>query len=115
MKNCKAKVNRDEKMILTSFCNAHCYGELSFIWSLYQYDDVNTPEPYNLTDLTEIPRNELESMTSKPLDELDLAIKPGRLEINRKYIVAFRASRPSGVYGELRYTMLINQPPQPGM
>ena len=72
------------------------------------------PEPYNLTGLNEIPRNELENMASKPLDELDLAIKPNTLKTNKKYIVAFRATRPSGVYGELRYTMLINSPPVEG-
>ena len=73
------------------------------------------PEPYNLTDLNEIPRNVLEIMASKPVDELDIAISPNTLEINRKYVLAFRATRPSGVYGELRYTMMINSPPTKGV
>ncbi|XP_028412301.1 uncharacterized protein LOC114535123 [Dendronephthya gigantea] len=112
--NCKSKINTDEKIILESFCDARCYGELTFLWSLYLYDDVNTPEPYNLTELIEIPREEFSNMTSNPVDELDLAIKPNSLKENKKYIAAFRAIRPSGVVGELRYTLLMNSPPERG-
>ena len=114
VRNCQTKVNGDEKIILASKCTAHCYGKLEFGWSLYSYDDVSMPEPYNLTDLNEIPKDELENMASNPVNELDLAIKPNSLKAGGKYILAFQATRPNRVYGELRYTMLINDPPLNG-
>lgn len=104
----------DEKIILMSSCSSFCYGELSFRWSLYMYDDPDMPEPFNLTDLSAISPEEFQNMASSPINQIDIAIKPNSLEKDRKYIVAFRATRPSDVYGELRYTMFINSPPRTG-
>ena len=104
----------DEKIILKSSCSAFCIGMLQFNWSLYLYDDVNMPEPYNLTDLNEIDQTKLQGMASNPINELDLAIKPNSLQPGRKYIIAFRAQRPNNVYGELRYTLFIDAPPENG-
>ena len=73
------------------------------------------PEPYNLTNLNEIARDEFEQMACNPVDELDIGIKAYSLKPGKKYILSLRAIRPSGVYGELRYTMLINTPPKNGM
>jgi hypothetical protein len=78
------------------------------------YDDPNTPEPFNLTDLNTFSPEEFQNMASNPINQLDIAIRPNSLEIGRKYIIAFRATRPSGVYGELRFTMLVNSPPVRG-
>ena len=50
-------------------------------------------------------------MTTNPIDELDIAIKPNSLKVGKKYIIAFRAIRPNGVYGELRNTVIVNSPP----
>lgn len=72
------------------------------------------PEPYNLTDLNVITNEELQNMAWNPTNELGLAIKPNSLQTGRKYTLAFRATRPSGVYGEVRYTMLVNAPPENG-
>lgn len=113
-KNCREKVVPDEKIILKSKCSAYCYGELSFSWSLYMYDDPNMPEPFNLTDLNAFSAEEFQNIASSPTNQIDIAIKPNSLEKDRKYIVAFRATRPSGVHGELRYTMLMNSPPSIG-
>ena len=71
-------------------------------------------EPYNLTDLNEIARDEFQKMASNPINELDLAIRPNSLEGGRKYVFAFRATRPDGVYGERRHTVVINAKPQNG-
>ena len=73
------------------------------------------PEPYNLSKLNEIAKDEFEQMACNPLDSLDIGIKPYSLEPGKKYILNFKAMRPNGVYGELRYTMLINTPPENGM
>lgn len=101
-------------MILLSTCKSHCSGELKFGWSLYLYDHLNQPEPYNLSTLNEIPKHEFQKMASNPINELDLAIKPDTLQIGRKYTLAFRATRPSGSYGECRTTVLVNSPPVGG-
>ena len=114
-KNCKAKTAREEKFILKSKCNKHCYGELSFTWTLYRYDDLNSAEPYNLSTLHEFTSTELKEMTSSPIDALEIAIKPKMFEQRRKYILAFRGFRPSGVFGELRYTFVTNDAPVDGM
>ena len=78
------------------------------------YDNQNMPEPFNLTDLYAFSPEEFQNMASSPTNQLDIAIKPHSLTSGRKYIMAFRAIRPSGVYGELRYTMLVNSPPNKG-
>jgi hypothetical protein len=78
------------------------------------YDNPNTPEPFNLTDLNAFSPEEFQNMTSSPINQLDIAIRPDSLGIDRKYVIAFRAARPSGVYGELRYTMRVNAPPLRG-
>ena len=87
---------------------------MEFQWSLYSYDDINMPEPYNLSDLNVISENKLKEMAFNPTDQLDLAIKPYSLQTAEKYTFAFRATRPSGVYGEVRNTMLVNDPPANG-
>ena len=73
------------------------------------------PEPYNLTDLNEIPKDKFEKMSCNPVDGLELGIKSYSLHPGKKYILSFRAVRPSGVFGELRYTLLVNEPPKNGM
>ena len=113
--NCGVKTARDEKKILKSKCNTRCYGELAFTWTLYLYDDINAPEPYNLSRLHEFSSSELKEMTSSPIDGLEIAVKPNALQPQRKYILAFRAFRPNGVFGELRYTLLTNEAPADGM
>jgi hypothetical protein len=82
---------------------------------LYRYDNLNTPEPYNLSALHEFTSNELKEMTTSPIDALEIALKPKSLEPVKKYILAFRAFRPSGIFGELRYTLLTNDAPVDGM
>ena len=113
-KNCQSEVVPDKKTILVSSCSSFCYGELEFSWSLYLYDDINQLEPFNLSSLNQIPKDEFENMTSNPLDELNLAIKPDSLQAGKKYTVAFRATRPTGVYGECRTTVIVNSPPAGG-
>ena len=113
-KNCKSKFLPDERTVLASSCSSLCYGELAFSWSLYSYDHVDQLEPFNLSSLNEFPPNEFENMVFNPIDELSLAIKPDSLQVGKKYIVAFRATRPSGVYGECRTTMIMNSPPVGG-
>jgi hypothetical protein len=113
-KNCKDKITSDEKTILQSACSAFCTGELTFSWSLYCYDDINTPEPLNLSSLHEIPQSEFQDMVYNPINELDLAIKPYSLQPGKKYTLAFRATRPTGALGELRTTLLVNSPPAGG-
>jgi hypothetical protein len=54
-------------------------------------------------------------MTTSPIDALEIALKPKSLEPVKKYILAFRAFRPNGVFGELRYTLLTNDAPVDGM
>jgi hypothetical protein len=73
------------------------------------------PEPYNLTSLNETAKDEFEQMACNPIDGLDIGVKAYSLEPGKKYTLALKAMRPSGVYGELRYTMLINTPPENGM
>ena len=97
-----------------SRCSMFCTGELAFSWSLHSYDDINQAEPFNLSSLNEIPKEQFENMVSNPLDELELAIKPNSLHVGKKYTVAFRATRPSGVYGECRTTVIVNSPPVGG-
>ena len=75
---------------------------------------MNQREPFNLSSLNEIPPAELQGIASNPINELDIAIKPHSLSIGKKYIFAFRAIRPSGVYGELRTTVIVNSPPVGG-
>jgi hypothetical protein len=53
-------------------------------------------------------------MAFNPLDELSLGIKPDYLQAGKKYIVAFRATRLSGMYGECRTTVIVNSPPTGG-
>ena len=65
--------------------------------------------------LNEFTSNQLTEMTSSPIDALEIAVKPNVLEPKTKYILAFRAYRPSGVFGELRYTLLTNEAPVNGM
>ncbi|CAB4035285.1 Hypothetical predicted protein, partial [Paramuricea clavata] len=113
-KNCKDKIISDEKTILQSECSAFCSGELTFSWSLYCYDEINTPEPLNLSSLHEIPQSEFQDMVYNPINELDLAIKPYSLQPGKKYTLAFQASRPTGTLGELRTTLLVNSPPAGG-
>jgi hypothetical protein len=72
------------------------------------------PEPYNLSALNEFPSSQLTEMASSPIDALEIAIKPNTLEPKTKYILAFRAFRPNGVFGELRYTFLTNDAPVDG-
>ena len=78
------------------------------------YDDINTPQPLNLSALHEIPPNQFQEMVYNPINELDLAIKPYSLQYGKKYTLAFRAARPTGVIGELRTTLLVNSPPAGG-
>ena len=113
-KNCKSKFVPDKKAILVSTCDSFCYGELTFSWSLYSYDDINQLEPFNLSALNEIPKDEFQHMTSNPPDEINLAIKPDSLQVGKKYTIAFRATRPSGSYGECRTTVIVNSPPVGG-
>ena len=113
-KNCRDKVIPDEKIIIKANCKSLCYGKLDFGWSMYMYDDINMPEPYNLTDLNEITQEQLAAMALNPTNELDLAIKQDSLQPGGKYILAFRAIRPSRVYGEVRYTMFVNAGPVNG-
>jgi hypothetical protein len=113
-KNCQNKIDHSEKTILQSSCAAFCTGELSFSWSLFLYDDINTPEPLNLSALHEIPTRQFQEMVYNPINELDVAIKPYSLLLGKKYTLAFRAARPSGVIGELRTTILVNLPPTGG-
>ena len=114
VKNCQEKTISDEKAILKSNCEAHCTGELKFSWSLYVFDNISAPEPLNLSSLYEIPEQDFQKMVLNPINELALAIKPDALQCGKKYILAFRATRPSGAYGELRTTILINSPPVGG-
>ncbi len=83
-------------------------------WYLYQYDDINQLEPFNLSTLNVIPKEKFEDMASNPINELNLAIKPDTLQVGKKYTIAFRAARASGVYGECRTTVIINSPPVGG-
>ncbi|XP_028416899.1 polycystic kidney disease protein 1-like 2 [Dendronephthya gigantea] len=53
-------------------------------------------------------------MAVNPIDELDMGIKPYSLHPGKKYILSFRATRASGVFGEMRHTMLVNTPPKNG-
>ena len=114
VKNCQAKTISNEKTILQSNCEAYCTGKLRFSWSLYIFDNINSPEPLNLSSLHEIPQEEFQKMVNNPIDELDLAIKPNALQCDKKYILAFRAMRPSAVLGEQRTTLLVNSPPTGG-
>ena len=114
VKNCQAKTIFDEKSILQSNCEAYCTGKLRFSWSLYLFDNINTPEPLNLSSLYEIPQQEFQNMVYNPINELALAIKPNALQCNQKYIFAFRALRPTTVMGEQRTTLLVNSPPTGG-
>ena len=98
-----------------SSCAKFCFGELSFNWSLYEYDNVRQFEPFDLSTLKAIPAEEFQNMAANPTDELALAIKPDSLKVDRKYTIAFRAMRPSGVFGELRTTVIVNSPPHGGM
>ena len=54
-------------------------------------------------------------MTSSPADGLEIAIKSNALQPQRKYVLVLQAERPSRVFGELRYTLLINDAPADGM
>ena len=113
-KNCQAKMISDEKTILQSNCEAYCTGKLRFSWSLYIFDNINSPEPLNLSSLHEIPQEEFQNMVYNPINELSLAIKPNALQCDKKYILAFQAIRPSAVLGEQRSTLLVNSPPTGG-
>ena len=104
----------DQKIILTSSCSKYCSGELSLNWTLYEYDHVNQPEPTDLTDLNEVPQKEFENMAANPTNELEIAIKPHSLKAGRKYTIAFRATRPNGIFGEYRTTVFVNSPPVGG-
>ena len=53
-------------------------------------------------------------MASNPINELNIAVKPHSLKVGKKYTFAFRATRASGVYGELRTTVIVNSPPVGG-
>ena len=90
--------------MLLSKCSGLCFGELAFRWSLYSYDHINQLEPFNLSSLNQVPKGEFENITTNPLNELNIAIKPDDLQVGKKYAVSFRATRPSGVYGECRTT-----------
>ena len=47
-------MNPDEKIIIESYCQERCYGELAFIWRLFWFDSIDTPEPFRLTDLNQV-------------------------------------------------------------
>ncbi|XP_028413717.1 uncharacterized protein LOC114536572 [Dendronephthya gigantea] len=113
-KNCKSKIIPDEKTILHSDCSAFCTGELVFSWALYLYGDIDEPEPLNLSALHEIPPKDFQNLVYNPINELALAIKPNALQSGKKYTLAFRASRPTGVIGEQRTTLRVNSPPSGG-
>ncbi|XP_028408505.1 sperm receptor for egg jelly-like [Dendronephthya gigantea] len=113
-RNCESKLRPDEKTILLSKCSRFCAGELTFSWSLYLYDNINQHEPFNLSSLTEVPEADFQNMAMNPVDELEIGIKPDSLQVGKKYTIAFRATRVSGVYGECRTTVIVNTPPAGG-
>lgn len=113
-RNCLSKLRPDEKTILFSSCNKFCAGELTFSWSLYLYDNIKQREPFNLSSLNEVPKADFQNMALNPVDELEIAIKPDSLQAGKKYTIAFRATRASGVYGECRTTVIVNTRPVGG-
>ena len=102
-------------MILDATCKARCKGNLKFSWSLFKYDDFHAREPRNLSALERIPDDELARSVSNPIGELSLAFKPHSLLPNTKYTLQLIAARPSGVFGEFRRMLRINQAPNGGI
>ncbi|XP_028413722.1 uncharacterized protein LOC114536576 [Dendronephthya gigantea] len=113
-KNCQSKITAEGKTIMRADCSSFCQGELMFNWTLHLYDDIHDPEPLNLSALHEISSKEFQNMVRNPINELDLSIKPDALQPGKKYTLAFRATRPSGIFGEVRTTLLVNGPPLGG-
>ena len=107
-------MNPDEKLILEATCEKRCYGQLDLTWSLYWYDNPDTPEPFNLTTLNVIPSDKLRDMVTNPITEIGMAFKANSLVPGRKYVLQLIAKRPNGVFGELRETLLINTAPIDG-
>ncbi|XP_028402422.1 sperm receptor for egg jelly-like [Dendronephthya gigantea] len=114
LKNCQEKVNPDERVTAKAFCTTNCYGQLAFKWRLYWFDRVDMTEPFDLSELNEVPLETLSNMVTNPVDELELAFKSNTLKPERKYILQLKATRPNKVFGELRYTMLMNNAPKEG-
>ena len=54
IKNCQERVNPDEKLIVESTCTANCYGQLEFQWTLFWFDNIDTPEPFDLSELNKV-------------------------------------------------------------
>ena len=54
IKNCQERVNPDEKLIIESTCTANCYGQLELKWILFWFDNIDMPEPFDLSELNEV-------------------------------------------------------------
>lgn len=107
---CPEKVNIDQKLSLKGTCVV-CFGELKFRWKLFQHTKPNT-DPTNTAEMEEV--QNLEKLSTMPVSSLNLAIKANSLHRDTRYTALFRASRPSGQYGEYFHTFVTNSPPENG-